>query len=277
MTRRVHAAWYFVPVLATIPFPITAQQAAEWHPALKARWEDHETWRTIAPGDLHLDRERLAGLRAVYERGENLVRDPLLEEAGFQFERGWLEGEPMLIARFYTSGDPNRDTSGPSSWTTVLDPTSMESLIMISTSTRFGSFLKQSSDAGTVSWRLRPDSMQWTEPDVAERREPMIELAVWGFVLSALPLAQDMEFQLQSMPTWIGPAFRVAGRTEFADTQGRQHPVWAVETNMGRAGWIGTTYVSDEAPFFFGFEMRHVETGDVNIRWRLKGFQWLDR
>ncbi len=103
----------------------------------------------------------------------------------------------------------------------------------------------------------------------------MIELSVWGQVLSGLPLKEGMKFRLQSFPSWIGPAFHVAGRTVFEDTEGKPHEVWAVETNMGRSGWLGITYVTEEAPFFIGFEMRHVERGDVNIRWRLKGFQWV--
>ena len=103
----------------------------------------------------------------------------------------------------------------------------------------------------------------------------MIELAVWGQALAGLPLEEGMKFRLQSFPNWIGPAFHVAGRTEFADTQGRMHDVWAVETNMGTTGWIGTTYVSTDAPIFIGFEMKHVETGEVNLRWRLKSYRWL--
>ncbi len=77
---------------------------------------------------------------------------------------------------------------------------------------------------------------------------------------------------MQGRATWVGPAFRVRGEASFEDVHGNRHDAWAVETNMGRNGWVGTTYVVDEAPYLIGFEMKHVERGDVNIRWRLKGF-----
>ena len=270
--------WLVAASLVLNPLATQAQPAtAEWHPALKELWQDLDSWRLITPSDLKLEPEMLAGLRAVYRREENLVRDPLREEAGFQFERGWLKGEPILIARFYTSGDPEHAESGPSSWTMTLEPRSMQSFASISASTRWGSFASRRTETGTIKWGLRPDSTEWTDPEVIDGHEPMIDLSVWGFVLANLPLEDGMTFRLQAFRGFPGSAFHVAGRAEFEDTQGRPHEVWAVETNMGRSGWLGITYVTEEAPFFMGFEMRHVERGDVNIRWRLKSFEWLGR
>ncbi len=268
--------WSLAALLVLIPMYAQGQQSStEWHPALKELWQDQASWQLITPSDLNLDPDMLAGRRAVYQRQENLVRDPLTEETGFQFERGWLKGEPILIARFYTSGDPEHAESGPSWWTMTLEPRSMQSFFSVSASSRWGSFVSRRTETGTINWGLRPDSTAWTGPDVTDGHEPMIDLSVWGFVLASLPLADGMKFRLQSFRGFPGSAFHVAGRTMFEDTKGRSHRVWAVETNMGRNGWLGITYVRDQAPFFMGFEMRHVESGDVNIRWRLESFERL--
>ena len=96
-----------------------------------------------------------------------------------------------------------------------------------------------------------------------------------GRRINSFLLADGMKFRLQSFRSFLGSAFQVAGRTTFEDTQGPSHRVWAVETNMGRNGWLGITYVRDQAPFFMGFEMRRVESDEVNIRWRLESFERL--
>ena len=276
MIARKKSRWSFAGLLVIIPMHAQAQQAAtEWHPALKERWQDLDTWTLITSADLNIDPAMVVGLRATYRREESLLRDPLVEEAGFQFERGWLKGEPILIARFHTSGDRTRPESGPSGWTMLLNPTSMESLGSVSTSSRWGSFVTRRTETGTINWQLGPDDTEWSDGEAIETHEPMIDLSVWGHVLAGMRLEEGMKFRLQALRAWIGPAFHVAGRTTFEDTQGRSHRVWAVETNMGRNGWLGITYVRDQAPFFMGFEMRHVESGDVNIRWRLKSFQRL--
>ena len=269
--------WLFVAFLALIPLQVQAQESnTDWHPALKELWQDQADWPLVTPADLSLDLERIVGLRAAYLREENLLRDPLREEVAFQFERGWLKGEPILIGRFYTSGDKDDPESGPSSWTTILD-SSMTAHGSISSSARWGSFATRETDSGSIKWRLGTDTDEWSEPEVIDGHEPMLEMSAWGQVLSGLKLEEGMKFQVQAFPAWIGPAFHVAGRTSFEDMQGKRHDVWAVETNMGKSGWIGTTYVSTEAPLFIGFEMRHVETGEVNLRWRLKSYQWLER
>ena len=51
--------------------------------------------------------------------------------------------------------------------------------------------------------------------------------------------------------------------------------MWAVENPEGRSGWIATYYVSNQAPFYYGMESKHVESGEVSRRWRLKSFQRL--
>ena len=114
--------------------------------------------------------------------------------------------------------------------------------------------------------------MHWSERDFVEGHEPMMDLSLWGHVLASIPLETGKKFRVQAFPSWIGPAFHVRGESEFEDVHGNRHSAWAVETNMGRRGWVGTTYVIDEAPYFIGFEAKHIERGDVNIRWRLKGF-----
>ena len=276
MTVLMRNRWSLAALLVVIPISAQAQQAAtEWHPALKERWQNLDTWTVVTPEDLNMDPAMVLGLRATYHREENILRDPLVEEAGFQFERGWLKGEPIIIARFQTSGDRTGSESGPSGWTMLLDPTSMESLGMISSSSRWGSFATRRTEAGTIRWSLGVDSTEWTDGEVIAAHEPMIELAVWGHVLGGMRLEEGMKFRLQAFPSWIGPAFHVAGQTTFEDTQGQPYRVWAVETNMGKSGWLGITYVRDQAPYFIGFEMRHVETGKVNLRWRLKSFQRL--
>ena len=270
--------WSFAALLLLVPASSPAQQQnTEWHPDLKELWHDADTWTTITPAELNFDPAMMVGLRATYRRGENLVRDPLIEEAGFQFERGWLKGKPIVIARFQTSGDRSRAESGPSGWTTLVDPTSMESLGSMSSSVRWGGFSTRKTETGTIRWRLGVDDTEWSDPEVVEEHEPMIDLSMWGHVLAGMRLEEGMKFRLQAFPSWIGPVFHVAGRTTFEDTQGRTYSVWAVETltYKGRSGWLGITYVRDEAPYFIGFELRHVETGDVEIRWRLKDFQRL--
>ena len=263
--------WLLVVLWILAPMNAWAQQSATERQEL---WQDSDTWTLIAPADLKPDPAMLVGLRAIYHREESLLSDPLVEEAGFQFDRGWLKGEPILIARFHTSGDRARPESGPSSWMILLDPTSMESLGLMSSNSRWGSLVTRKTETGTLKWRLGVDETDWADGGSIEAHEPMIALSVWGHVLGTMRLQDGMKFRLQAFRSWIGPAFRVAGRTEFEDTQGRPHGVWAVETNMG-SGWIGITYVKDEAPFFMGFEMRHAESGDVKIRWRLKSFQRL--
>ena len=121
------------------------------------------------------------------------------------------------------------------------------------------------------------DDTEWSDGEVIEDHEPMIDLSVWGIVLGGMRLEEGMKFRLRAFPSWIGPSFHVAGKTTFEDTHGKAHSVWAVETvtYKGPSGWLGITYVRDEAPYFIGFELRHVETGEVDIRWRLKNFERL--
>ena len=91
---RVRVILVALAALSVTPVQSFAQQAApEWHPALKELWQDLDDWKLITPSDVKLSPDRLVGLRAVYHREESLLSNPLIEEAGFQFEKGWLRGE----------------------------------------------------------------------------------------------------------------------------------------------------------------------------------------
>lgn len=280
-TKRVLPGTARVMLVAALLVTSTHARAqerdVEWHPALQAVWQNSDTWTLVTPADLKLDPAMLVGLHATYHRTEG-SQDPLIEEVGFQFERGWLHGEPVLLARYFTSGDRSNPESGPTLWTRILDPRRMENLGSMALSFRFGASATRKTETGTTSWRLGLEDTDWSEPQVREGQEPMIDMAVWAHVLASMQLEEGMNFRLQGIPTWLGQAFHVAGRTTIEDTQGNVYPVWAVETTTWRgesSGWLGITYVRDEAPYFMGFEMRHVESGDVAIRWRLRSFERL--
>lgn len=269
-----------VAVFLVTAAPSQAQERTEgWHPALQPVWQDSDTWTMVTPADLKVDPAMLIGLRTTYHRTEG-SQDPLIEEVGFQFERAWLRGEPVLLARYFTSGDRSNPESGPTLWTRILDPRRMENLGSMELSFRFGASATRKTETGTINWRLGLDETQWSEPRVHEGQGPMIDMAVWAHVLASMRLKEGMKFRLQGIPTWLGQAFHVTRRTSIEDTQGNVYPVWAVETTTWRgrsSGWLGITYVRDEAPYFMGFEMRHVESGDVAIRWRLRSFERLSR
>lgn len=263
--------------LATSTHVQAQERTDQWHPALQAVWQDSDTWPLVTPADLKVDPAMLVGLRATYYRTEG-SENPLIEEAGFQFERAWLRGEPVLLALYFTSGDRSNPQSGPTSWTRILDPRQMENLGSMQLSFRFGASATRKTETGTIDWRLGLDETKWSEPRVRDNQGPMIDMAVWAHVLASMRLEEGMKFRLQGIPSWLGQSFHVAGRTTIDDTQGNVYPVWAVETTTwkGRSsGWLGITYVRDEAPYFMGFEMRHVESGDVAIRWRLRSYERL--
>ena len=269
------------PVILTLS-PVTGHelQAQEWHPGLKELWEDSNTWPVITPEHLDVDPEKFIGLRALYQVEEGLRNDPSVQDAIFQFERAARNGDSVILASFSTLGNISEPASAPGWWSGVVEPRSLTMLDWNSASPgKWGLFVNRPAETGTMKWSLGIDQDEWSDPELEEGHGPVFHLSLWGHILAGMNLEEGMKFQLAALR---GPAVAhiehyVAGKTTFEDTSGRQHEVWAVENPAGRSGWIATYYVSDQAPFYYGMESKHVESGEVSRRWRLKSFHRLDR
>ena len=271
----------FLVLVALNADPIQAQSAtAEWHPALKDVWEDAETWDLVTPDDLDINPERFAGLRTVYHREWRLLRDnPRGEDVNFQFERGMWRGSPVLTVRFYAAGVPHDTTSGKPGWFNgIVEPRSMR-MVNLSSGGPWGYTVDQTTDSGTVQWRLPPRTTdEWVGPVVTDGHGPVFFDALLGQIFSGIEVVEGMKFRIATLGSGevTITAYRVAGRTRIEDLRGERHEVWAVETPQGRSGWVTTYFVSDRAPYYFGYESKHVESGDVRSRMWLKGFQRLE-
>ena len=142
----------------------------------------------------------------------------------------------------------------------------------------WGVIVTEVTETGTSTWRKPPrDGAEWTGPTMTEGHGPVF-LGLEGQILAGMQLEEGMEFRVALMgrDATVNTPHRVAGRTRIADLSGRQHEVWAVEVLQDRSGWLTTYYVSDQAPFYFGSETKHIDSGQVRFRERMKSFQRLN-
>lgn len=102
------------------------------------------------------------------------------------------------------------------------------------------------------------------------------DFATYQFLFPLLDLHEGMAFRLSGYEyiekrAEILPV-KVVGRTRVADAGGRMHNVWQVDIMPEHRATLITFYVSQEAPYFYGWDYRVVRDGSMAIQLRLRGW-----
>ncbi len=119
-----------------------------------------------------------------------------------------------------------------------------------------------------------------TKSEVLETANPLFDRYALGLAVAAMEELEEWQGlwlkgvypgtkQTTDYPILIG------AKMEFADTSGKGHEVYPMMMPISGMT-LGYYYVSNEAPYFFGFEAKDMQTQEVSMRVVLKQFQLLN-
>ena len=256
---------------------------ASFAPALAQVAIDHfdgaDEWPLYAPGDLAVSNDGLTHIRVGYDmvfgatgvtRGyidvdRVLFRGKPAHWVEWKFsaeEEGVSEGWPsfdllildketgQLLARTAPSRNPRGDWGGPYSSIEVRDGE-----------------LRRLTLSTTGEGKLVSSDLD----------NEIFDFGALGFVLPFLDVEIGQGFRLNTYLKSLGDsvypfAIKVVGTRSIKDTSGADHVVLAMDALSPDRGAIITFYVSDAAPYFYGWDYRKVSDGSTLFRMDYRGF-----
>lgn len=274
-TREQTLRKLVILAMVTLLFETAAgaqQEITEAAQRVMSLFQDAETWPQVAPGDIESRPGQFDAVRSVYTRATDLGTDsPKQARAVWEIEQSAWEGRPVTRISWLSGG-----AVAPRSSVGYVDQGSGALLYRETSTTRkivmtlveAGELIDQSVDRdGNV------------ESEIAALEVPAFDRWALGHMMAGMKLQEGMKFKLRGLYPGVKapveyPVF-VDARTTIQDVHGNSFAVWPVLHPLGGPN-IGTYYVDDRAPYFFGFEARNLLTGEVGMEVRLRHYQRLD-
>jgi|GEM_PF-4752366 len=270
---------YLTAVLFVFAAPAALGQEVEWgSDELRSTWEGRAEWPAVEIGDLDIDVEKLIGMRAVYQRRTNLNADVHSQKAVFQYDVANWNGEPALLTMWTASGDGEIED--------VSDATAQ----FIGTISDLETFqLRQSvgTFAGSLAYSNLTDekSVGASVSNAGEASSTIVDSAMAGF--DTLNIGQIMGLYDAKHGLKAGQKFRlpyfnsgdasiahqeyyVRGKVTITDENGKERKLWDVFSLWRNDGYGGHYYVSGKAPYFWGYKLDNVVTGDLRAEVKYK-------
>lgn len=102
------------------------------------------------------------------------------------------------------------------------------------------------------------------------------DFATYQFLFPFLRLREGMAFRLSGYEYLEQRAevlpVKIVGRVKFTDARGAEHDAWQVDVMPAHRATLITFYVSEEPPFFYGWDYRLTRDGATAIKLTLRGW-----
>ncbi len=266
-----------IVVLFVFTAPAALGQDIDWgSDELRSTWENRAEWPTVEVGDLDIDVEKLIGLRAVYQRRTNLNADVHSQKAVFQYDVANWNGDPALLTIWSASGDGDKEDVSDATAQFIGTISDLETFQMRQ---YVGTF------AGSLSYSNLTDekSVGASVSNEGEASSQVIDRAMAGY--DTLNIGQilglyDAKHGLKAGQKFRLPYFNssggaiahqeyyIRGKVKVTDEGGKERTLWDVFSLWRKDGYGGHYYVSGKAPYFWGYKLDNVVTGDTRAEVR---------
>lgn len=255
-----------------------AEVSAQDRTALPKVFDDQDTWPVTNPGDRTLAAERLLGLRLVHKRAFGVHRDdPNVQDVVYRFEEVAWRGKPAILMMWHRSGDLRFDNQSAFIIASISDLKTMR--VWDETSSNQGEVQKTYVEDDVITTVTRSGDTDATT--IRLSKSPTGFSQMMPYVL--LGLMGDLEVgQKYRMPTIdsstgevVFNAYHIARKLTIKDAAGKPVEAFEAQTVLNREPAIlGHFYVTEDVPFFVGFEMEFLSTGKIVGRHDLKSFEY---
>lgn len=240
-------------------------------------FEGHESWPLYEPGDLDLDFGPLTTQRTEFAfrvpSGDTI---PLLIDV---FESAF-QGGPAYWVQWTSGGLPAEAGGGTGSIDAILvHGETFRVLWRVAAipgdRTWAGSYeVSQHHPEEIVRVQIAGDGEVATER--VEMENDPFDFATMGYLFPFIGLEAGKRYRLRNIGVRGDPAprdvsVRVAGRTTVTGADGERHEVWEVQLLPFSRRNLVTFWVDDEAPYFYGWSFRNVESGRLFSELRYRG------
>ncbi len=265
-------------VLSLLAAPPVAAQGA----LSLAHFDGWDAWPLYEPGDVAIANAELMPLRIEFDGlfpGPNgFGRQPLdsltmlmdVVEASFR-------GAPAVWVQWLSK--PSRKTvAAPALDALLVDRATFRLLFRMAASQRgdwAGRYELVQAQPDRVL-QVTVDEDGTTKTQTLEGAANYFDFATYQFLLPFLDLRQGMRFRLlgyeylEKRPEVL--PVRVVGRTQVVDARGREHEVWRVDVMPEHRQTLISFYVSEEPPFFYGWDYRLTRDGSTAVKLTLRGW-----
>lgn len=255
---NVRALSLALVVFAALAPAALAQEAAPPDTSAFAGWEQ---WPLITPTDLDLDTDALSNQRIVFDGifGPPGQGRPVTMYMDV-FEH-WYGERPSFWIQWTSSGNPTGAPEGMGIDALIVDRADLRILFRVAAVGQGGLYAITRHGADETE-QYRVDMTNDTvSPHRLEGEHPTFDFAAFPFLFPFLDLQEGRRFRLPNVgqPPELVPgeiAVLVAGRIALATASGVDVDVWDVQVMPAHGRAIIHFYVTDEAPFFHGWDYR---------------------
>jgi hypothetical protein len=267
---------------AILLVPLFAGRSAGQEPLPLDHFNGWENWPLLEPGDLAIHSENLSPLRIEFDGlfpGPNGFGVPPLDSLTMYIEvmEERFHGAPALWVQ-WTSKPRAASGGAPALDVLLVDRASFRLLFRIAASGRgdwAGRYeVIQARPEGVVQVSVAEDGASTKQ--VLEGAANYFDFATYQFLFPFLELREGMAFRLSGYEYLEKQAevlpVRVVGRTNVADAHGADQAVWRVDVMPPHRATLISFYVSDEPPYFYGWDYRLTRDGSTALKLTLRGW-----
>jgi len=236
--------------------PAAAQEGPP--PPDTSAFEGWEQWPLIVPDNLDLDTGALSNQRVVFDGvfGPPGSARPVTMYMDV-FEH-WFGERPSFWIQWTSSGNPTGLPEAMGIDALIVDRSDLRILFRIATVGEGVYGLTRHGEDETEHYRIDLGGDTAT-PHHLEGGHPAFDFAAFQFLFPFLELEEGSAFRIPNIgqPPDLLPrelAVRVAGKIDLETAQGEQVEVWDVQVVPAHRRSIIHFYVTQEAPFFYGWD-----------------------
>lgn len=267
------------PVLAAIaallvgmtPHAAAAQQAVDL-----SAFEGYESWPVIWPETLDIDRGDLPDLRVYYAAqfpGPDGLGGPLIDTTMvLDLINSHFRGEPALVIQWTSTGEAGDTTASGSIDRLVVDRQTHRLQHRIQAQPPAGGHFRWGGayritafEPDRISDTIVGEDGEATPTQLPDVTPETIDFATLQFFLPFIDLEAGMQFRVPvyryPLNELNGLPVHVVGRESIIDGNGDAREVWAVDVMSIGGGALTRFWISEEAPYFLGWDFRLARTG----------------
>jgi hypothetical protein len=255
-------------------------------------FEGWETWPVVEPGEMTADNAGLTDQRIVFDAkfpGPGGLSAPLEPTTMIiDVAEVYFKGEPAFWIQYTSSGRSGSESGTAALDYLLVDRKTHKTLHRVqSVGGRDG---PQDRAGPLVIWNYSEDRVVLTRVQedgsadtntIESDSVDTIDYAAIQFWLPFIDLEAGKKFRVpyasRGRTAIVGMPVHVKGRVRVEDAHGKKHNVWAVQIMSQNASSLSEFWVSDTAPYFYGWDVRLKAGSKPITQMRLNKFFELPR
>ena len=243
-------------------------------------FEGAENWDAFRPGDLEVNNEALTNLKVAY-KAEFALPDGTMELVNYiDVMDVMFDGKPADWMQWtFTSEDPT-STAAANMDTLIMDQATGALRFRILPSGPGSKWGGPYNMIGASSESLKRIIFSGDEQSQVENIDvdgSVFDFGGLPFVFPFLDLSSGDAFRLHAYQQSgaDGVQFldvRVIGETKITDVHGKEHAALEIQTLAPSRTTLVKFYVTDKAPFFYGYDYKSVESGVSLFKMTYRGY-----